>query len=101
MSKRITMVLIIDTTAKNGQLFLHIYDSKEALLLSMKDTDHGTCLLMPGQIYRIAWQIWSKQAAVYRIEAEVEPHSSGIPDFKFFKSYPRGASDRDETYLTT
>jgi hypothetical protein len=101
MSKKNTMVLIINTTAKNGQLLLNIYDSNEALLLNLKDTDHGTCLLMPGQIYRIAWQIWSKQAAVYRIETEVEPQSSGIPDFKFFKSYPTGASDKDETYITT
>jgi len=85
--------------AKTGQLLLNVYDNNESLLMRLKDTDQGTCLLMPGQIYRIVWQTHSEQAAVYRIEAEVEPHRLGIPTFKFFKSYPVGDSDEDETFI--
>jgi hypothetical protein len=93
------MLLTLNTTASNGQLILYIINSNGAKILTLKNNDHGTCLLVPGYTYRMEWHTWSPDSADYHIDAGVDSANPGFPPFVFDKSYDGPSSDLGGFYF--
>lgn len=94
------MQLDISTTAQNGQLLLYVINSSGIKILTLKDTDQGKCLLVPGHTYRLEWHSWSPQAAHYEIAAHIDPSTDGFPPFDFKRDYDGPKSDMGGFYFT-
>ncbi|MDB5090246.1 MAG: hypothetical protein JWR09_4240 [Mucilaginibacter sp.] len=94
------MQLNINTQATNGQLILYVINNSGATILTLRDTDNGSCLIVPGYTYRFEWHTWSPQGADYAINANTDPVNPGFPPFSFSKSYPGPSSDMGGFYFT-
>ena len=94
------MDISIQTTANNGHLILLLINSSGVTILTLRDSDKGDIMLVPGQTYRFEWHVWSATAADYEIDASVAPASHGFPPFNWKKSYPNADTDMGGFYFT-
>jgi hypothetical protein len=94
------MEIKIETKAKDGHLILYIIDRKENQILVLRDSQKGSCMLVPGKTYRFEWHVWSSKAAEYSITAEVNPENEGFPKFDWAQKYDKAGDDMGGFYFT-
>ena len=94
------MKITISTNAKGGHLICYLINSNGIKILSLKDTDTATCMLVLGNTYRFEWHVWSATKADYKIDAIVVPVCVGFPDFNWKKNYKDSHQDMGGFYFT-
>ncbi|MBX7124132.1 MAG: hypothetical protein K1X47_00445 [Cyclobacteriaceae bacterium] len=94
------MILEVTTQAHQGHVLLYIINSNGAKILTLPDSSTASCMLVPGNTYRLEWHLWSAQEADYHLQAKVTPKNAGFPPFDLQRRYKEAAQDFGGFYFT-
>ena len=94
------MVISISTSVKNGHLILYLINSNGIKILTLRDNDSASSMVVPGQTYRFEWHVWSAQTSDYQIAASVTPTPVSFPPFNLTRTYNGPHQDMGGFYFT-